>query len=49
VTNVIVSGIDMATMQHSDVVSVIQRNSGHVQVLLVALRKKNTGNGILRE
>jgi phospholipid transport system substrate-binding protein len=48
VTDVIVSGIDMATMQHSDVVSVIQRNSGHVQLLLVALRDKNASNGMLR-
>jgi phospholipid transport system substrate-binding protein len=48
VTNVIVSGIDMATMQHSDLISVIQRNSGHVQVLLVALRDKNASNGIFR-
>jgi phospholipid transport system substrate-binding protein len=48
VTNVIVSGIDMARMQNSDLVSVIQRNSGHVQVLLVALREKNASNGILQ-
>jgi len=48
VTNVIVSGIDMASMQRSDLVSVIQRNSGQVQALLVALREKNASNGILR-
>jgi ABC-type transporter MlaC component len=48
VTNVIASGIDMASMQRSDLVSVIQRNSRHVQALLVALREKNASNGILR-
>jgi hypothetical protein len=44
----IVSGINMASMQRSDLVSVIQRNSGHVQALLVALRDKNASNGIPR-
>jgi phospholipid transport system substrate-binding protein len=48
VTNLIVDGINMASMQHSDVVSVIQRNSGHMPALLVALREKNASNGILR-
>ena len=48
VTNLFVSGINMASMQHSDVVSVIQRNSGQMQALLVALREKNASNGILR-
>jgi phospholipid transport system substrate-binding protein len=48
VTNLIVSGIDMASMQRSDLVSVIQRNGGHVQALLAALREKNASNGILR-
>ena len=48
VTNVIVSGISMASMQHSDLVSVIQRNSGLVQALLAALREKNASNGIVR-
>jgi phospholipid transport system substrate-binding protein len=48
VTKVIASGIDMASLQRSDLVSVIQRNSGHVQALLVALREKNASNGILR-
>ena len=48
VTDLIVSGIDMADMQHSDVISVIQRNSGHVQALLAVLREKNASNGILR-
>src|SRR5712672_1548843 len=41
VTNLFVSGINMASMQHSEVVSVIQRNSGQMQALLVALREKN--------
>ena len=48
VTNLIVSGIDMASMQRSDVVSIVQRNSGHVQVLLTALREKNASNGVPR-
>ena len=47
VTNVIVSGIDMASMQRSDLVSV-QRNSEQMQALLVGLREKNASNGILR-
>ena len=48
VTNVIVSGINMARLQNSDLISVIQRNSGQMQVLLVALREKNASNGIFR-
>jgi phospholipid transport system substrate-binding protein len=48
VTNLIVSGINMASVQHSDLVSVIQRNGGQMQALLVALREKNASNGILR-
>ena len=48
VTDVIVSGISMASMERSDVISVIQRNSGLVQALLAALREKNASNGILR-
>ncbi len=48
VTDVIVNGISMASAQHSDLVSVIQRNSGHMPALLVALREKNASNGILR-
>ena len=48
VTNLIVNGINMASMQRSDVVSVIQRNSGYMPALLVALREKNASNGILR-
>jgi phospholipid transport system substrate-binding protein len=48
VTNLFVGGIDMARMQHSDLVPVVQRNSGQVQALLVALRENNASNGILR-
>jgi phospholipid transport system substrate-binding protein len=48
VTDVIVNGISMASAQHSDLVSVIQRNNGHLSALLVALREKNASNGILR-
>jgi hypothetical protein len=46
VTDVIVNGISMASAQHSDLVSVIQRNNGHMSALLVALREKNASNGI---
>ncbi len=48
VTNLFVSGISMASLQNSDMVSVIQRNSGQMQPLLVALREKNASNGVLR-
>ena len=48
VTDLIVNGISMASAQHSDLVSVIQRNNGHLPSLLVALREKNASNGILR-
>jgi len=48
VTNLFVGGINMASMQHSEMVSVIQRNSGQMQALLAALREKNASNGILR-
>jgi phospholipid transport system substrate-binding protein len=48
VTNLTVSGIDLASMQRADLVSVIQRNGGQVQALLAALREKNASNGILR-
>jgi phospholipid transport system substrate-binding protein len=48
VTDVIVNGISMASAQHSDLVSVIQRNNGHLSALLVALREKNASNGIIR-
>jgi ABC-type transporter MlaC component len=46
VTNLFVSGISMARLQNSDMVSVIQRNSGQMQPLLVALREKNASNGV---
>ena len=48
VTDLIVNGISMASAQHSDLVSVIQRNNGQLPALLVALREKNASNGILR-
>ena len=48
VTDLIVNGISMASAQHSDLVSVIQRNNGQMPALLVALREKNASNGILR-
>ena len=48
VTDLIVNGISMASAQHSDLVSFMQRNSGSVPSLLVALREKNASNGILR-
>jgi ABC-type transporter MlaC component len=48
VTDVIVNGISMASAQHSDLVSVIQRNNGHLPALLVAMREKNASNGIVR-
>jgi phospholipid transport system substrate-binding protein len=48
VIDVIVDGISRAVTQHADLVSVIQRNGGHLPPLLVALREKNAGNGIVR-
>lgn len=48
VTNLFVDGINMAKLQRADLVSVVQRNSGHVQALLVALCEKNASNGVLR-
>ena len=48
VTDLIVNGISMASAQHSDLISVIQRNNGHLQALLIALREKNASNGIVR-
>jgi ABC-type transporter MlaC component len=48
VTDVIVNGVSMATAQHSDLVSVIQRNKGHMSALLVAMREKNASNGMIR-
>jgi phospholipid transport system substrate-binding protein len=48
VTNLFVGGINMASVQHSDLVSVIHPNDGQMQALLVAMRDKNASNGILR-
>jgi phospholipid transport system substrate-binding protein len=48
VTDVIVNGISTANTQHSDLVSVIHSNNGHVQPLLIAMREKNVSNGIVR-
>jgi phospholipid transport system substrate-binding protein len=48
VTDIIVNGISMASAQHSDLISVIQRNNGQVSALLVALREKNASNGIIQ-
>jgi hypothetical protein len=48
VTNLFVGGINMATLQRSDLISVVQRNSGQVQALLVPMRDKNASNGIVR-
>ena len=48
VSNLFVGGINMAILQRSDVISVVQRNDGQMQALLVAMREKNASNGILR-
>jgi MlaC protein len=40
VTDVVVNGISMASTLHSDLVSVIQSNNGHVQSLLIVMREK---------
>jgi phospholipid transport system substrate-binding protein len=48
VTDVIVDGISMATTQHAELVSFIQRNSGRVPLLLVALRENNATSGFSR-
>jgi phospholipid transport system substrate-binding protein len=48
VTDVIVNGISMAATQHSDLISVIQRNGGKLPALLVAMREKNATNSLLR-
>ena len=48
VIDLIVNGISMAAKQHSELVSVIQRNNGSVPLLLVALRDKNASNGMIR-
>jgi phospholipid transport system substrate-binding protein len=48
VTDVIVNGISTAGTQHSDLVSVIQRNNGHMQALLIVMREKSVSSGIVR-
>jgi phospholipid transport system substrate-binding protein len=48
VTNLFVGGINMASVQRDEVLSVIQRNDGQMQALLVAMRDKNASNGIVR-
>jgi phospholipid transport system substrate-binding protein len=48
VTNLFVGGINMASLQRAEMVSVIQRNSEQMQALLTALREKNASNGVLR-
>src|ERR1700747_625066 len=41
VTDVIVNGISMASTQHSDLISVVQRNGGQLAAFLVAQGDKN--------
>src|SRR5689334_16874308 len=41
VTDVTVDGISMASRQHSELISVLQRNGGQMSALLVAMRDKN--------
>jgi ABC-type transporter MlaC component len=48
VTDLIINGISMATAQHSDLVSVIQRNSGQPSALLIVLCEKNASNGMIQ-
>jgi ABC-type transporter MlaC component len=48
VTNLFVGGINMASVQHDEVLSVIENNDGEMQALLVAMRDKNASNGIVR-
>jgi phospholipid transport system substrate-binding protein len=48
VTDVTVDGISMASRQHSELISVLQRNGGQMSALLVAMRDKNASNGIVR-
>lgn len=48
VTDVTVDGISMASRQHSELISVLQRNGGQMSALLVAMRDKNASNGIIR-
>ena len=48
VTDVTVDGISMASRQHSELISVLQRNGGQMSALLVAMRDKNASNGVIR-
>jgi phospholipid transport system substrate-binding protein len=48
VIDVTVDGISMASRQHSELMSVLQRNGGQMSALLVAMRDKNASNGIDR-
>jgi hypothetical protein len=45
---VTVDGISMASRQHSELISVLQRNGGQMSALLVAMRDKNASNGVIR-
>jgi phospholipid transport system substrate-binding protein len=48
VIDVTVDGISMASRQHSELISVLQRNGGQMSALLVAMRDKNASNGVVR-
>jgi phospholipid transport system substrate-binding protein len=48
VIDVTVDGISMASRQHSELISVLQRNGGQISALLVAMRDKNASNGVIR-
>jgi phospholipid transport system substrate-binding protein len=48
VIDVSVDGISMASRQHSELISVLQRNGGQMSALLVAMRDKNASNGVVR-
>ena len=48
VIDVTVDGISMASRQHSELISVLQRNGGQMSALLVAMRDKNASNGAVR-
>jgi ABC-type transporter MlaC component len=48
VMDVTVAGISMASRQHSELFSVLQRNGGQMSALLVAMRDKNASNGVTR-
>ena len=46
ISDVIVEGVSMAVTQRSEFASVIQRNGGQVQGLIMALRQKTEGAGL---